>query len=88
MRAEPPLVRLMGFGFLRPKDEIPGADVAGRVEAVGGSVRQFEPGDEVFGDLSACGHGSFAEFVCARSVRTTSSITREKASRRTTNGST
>lgn len=65
MRADPPLVRLMGFGLLNPNDEIPGADVAGRVEAVGGDVTEFEPGDEVFGDLSESGRGSFAEFVCA-----------------------
>jgi len=65
LRADPPFVRLMGFGLLRPNDEIPGADVAGRVEAVGRDVTEFEPGDEVFGDLSACGHGAFAEYVCA-----------------------
>lgn len=65
LRADPPLVRLMGFGLLRPKNPIPGADVAGVVEAVGGDVSEFAPGDEVFGDLSACGHGSFAEYVCA-----------------------
>lgn len=66
MRADPPLVRLMGFGLLSPKEAILGADVAGRVESVGSSVTEFEPGDEVFGDLSECGHGAFAEFVCAR----------------------
>ena len=65
LRADPPLVRLMGFGLFRPSDEIPGADVAGRVEAVGSGVTGFEPGDAVFGDLSACGRGSFAEYVCA-----------------------
>lgn len=65
LRADPPLVRLMGMGLLKPNDEILGADVAGRVEAVGRDVTQFEPGDEVFGDLSACGLGSFAEYVCA-----------------------
>lgn len=65
LRADPPLVRLMGFGLLKPKNEILGADVSGRVESVGSDVTYFSPGDEVFGDLSACGHGSFAEFVCA-----------------------
>jgi len=65
MRAYPPLVRLMGFGLLRPKYKILGADVAGRVEAVGRNVTQFQPGDEIFGDLSGDGFGSFAEFVCA-----------------------
>jgi NADPH:quinone reductase-like Zn-dependent oxidoreductase len=65
MRADPFLVRLMGGGLLKPKHAIPGADVAGRVEAVGGNVKQFQPGDEVYGDLSGCGLGAFAEYVCA-----------------------
>jgi NADPH:quinone reductase-like Zn-dependent oxidoreductase len=56
------LVRLMGGGLLKPKDTIPGADIAGRVEAVGRNVTQFRPGDEVFGDI---GHGGYAEYVCA-----------------------
>jgi NADPH:quinone reductase-like Zn-dependent oxidoreductase len=64
MRADPFLVRLM-FGLLRPKHKILGADVAGRVEAVGRNVKQFQPGDEVFGDLAECGFGAFAEYVCA-----------------------
>ena len=50
LRADPFLTRL-AFGLLRPKHKILGADVAGRVEAVGGNVTQFRPGDEVFGDL-------------------------------------
>ncbi|GAF89921.1 unnamed protein product, partial [marine sediment metagenome] len=37
----------------------------GEVEAVGRNVKQFQPGDEVFGDLSLCGFGAFAEYVCA-----------------------
>jgi NADPH:quinone reductase-like Zn-dependent oxidoreductase len=64
IRADPFLVRL-STGFLKPTKTIPGADVAGRVEAVGGAVKQFRPGDEVFGDLSGCGWGAFAEYVCA-----------------------
>jgi NADPH:quinone reductase-like Zn-dependent oxidoreductase len=55
-------LRLM-FGLLKPKIRIPGTDMAGRVEAVGGSVKKFRPGDEVFGDLSNCGRGGFAEYV-------------------------
>jgi NADPH:quinone reductase-like Zn-dependent oxidoreductase len=54
------------FGLLKPKYRIPGSEIAGRVEAVGGKVRQFRLGDEVFGDLSDCGRGGFAEYVCAR----------------------
>jgi len=49
LRGKPFLVRLMGFGLLKPKHKILGADVAGRVEAVGRNVKQFQPGDEVFG---------------------------------------
>ena len=53
------------FGLLYPKKQILGSDIAGRIEAVGKHVRQFQPGDDVFGDLS--GHwGGFAEYVCAR----------------------
>jgi len=59
------LIRLMGFGLLKPKNKILGADIAGRVEAVGRNVKQFQPGDEVFGELSGCGFGGFAEYVCA-----------------------
>ena len=59
------LVRLMGGGLLKPKHTRPGADVAGRVEAIGSSVKRFRPGDEVFG-LSAGSSGSFAEYVCAK----------------------
>ncbi len=60
------LVRVMGAGLLRPKNKIPGADVAGRVEAVGRNVKQMRPGDEVYGDV---GHGSFAEYACAPASR-------------------
>jgi NADPH:quinone reductase-like Zn-dependent oxidoreductase len=63
LRADPFLVRLMGGGLLKPKDKILGADIAGRVEAVGRNVKQFQPGDEVFGDIADCGGGGFAEYV-------------------------
>ncbi len=49
-------------GFLKPKYHVLGSDVAGRVEAVGRSVRRLQPGDDVFGDIMAC-MGGFAEFV-------------------------
>ena len=52
-------------GPLKPQYKTLGADIAGRVEAVGRNVKQFQPGDEVFGDLSGCGWGGFAEYVCA-----------------------
>ncbi len=62
---KPFIMRLAGFGLLKPKNTIPGAAIAGRVEAVGSNVNQFQLGDEVFGDLSGCGWGGFAEYVCA-----------------------
>ncbi|ELR72021.1 zinc-containing alcohol dehydrogenase [Fulvivirga imtechensis AK7] len=55
--------RFLGFGFLKPKKTL-GADIAGRVEAAGRQVSLFQPGDEVYGDLSGCGFGGFAEYVC------------------------
>jgi NADPH:quinone reductase-like Zn-dependent oxidoreductase len=57
------LIRLMGGGLLKPKNTRLGADMAGRVEAVGKNVSQFRPGDEVFGDIGAYGNGAFAEYV-------------------------
>lgn len=59
------LVRFMGGGLLKPKNTRLGADIAGRIEAVGRHVKQFRPGDEVFGDLAGHGNGSFAEYVAA-----------------------
>jgi NADPH:quinone reductase-like Zn-dependent oxidoreductase len=55
------LIRLMGGGLLKPKNTRLGADIAGRVEAVGRNVKQFQPGDEVFGMV----RGGFAEYACA-----------------------
>jgi len=55
------LIRLMGGGLLRPKSTRLGADIAGRVEAVGRNVKQFQPGDEIFGMV----RGGFAEYACA-----------------------
>jgi len=65
LRANPFFIRLMAGGLLKPKNTILGTDMAGRVEAVGSNVRQFRLGDEVFGDLSRDGGGTFAEYVCA-----------------------
>jgi NADPH:quinone reductase-like Zn-dependent oxidoreductase len=56
------LIRLAG-GFFKPKNTRLGADMAGRVEAVGRAVTQFQPGDEVFGEIGAWGNGAFAEYV-------------------------
>src|SRR5512141_2400737 len=65
MRATPFLARLVN-GFFKPKNPRLGADVAGRVEAVGRTVTQFRVGDDVFGCLSLNEMSSFAEYVCAR----------------------
>ncbi len=62
IRGEPFIARLYG-GLLKPKHTIPGGDIAGQVEAVGRNVKQFQPGDEIFGDIGACGFGAFAEYV-------------------------
>ena len=62
LRAKPFLMRFT-YGLLKPKHKILGAAVAGQVEAVGSNVTQFQPGDEVFGNLSECGFGAFAEYV-------------------------
>lgn len=51
------------FAGLRNPHIILGVDVAGRVEAVGKNVTNFQAGDDVYGDLSDCGFGSFAEYV-------------------------
>ena len=55
------LIRFMGGGLFKPKDTRLGADIAGRIETVGRNVKQFEPGDEVFGMV----RGGFAEYACA-----------------------
>jgi NADPH:quinone reductase-like Zn-dependent oxidoreductase len=61
MAGLPYLVRIMGFGLRAPKVRVRGMDVAGRVEAVGTNVTEFQPGDELFGTCK----GSFAEYACA-----------------------
>jgi NADPH:quinone reductase-like Zn-dependent oxidoreductase len=64
LRGQPSVVRLI-TGLRRPRNRGLGLDVAGQVEAVGTSVTQFQPGDEVFGDLTEHGFGAFAEYACA-----------------------
>ena len=59
-----PFINRLLFGLLKPKVQILGCDIAGKIEAVGRYVKQFQPGDEVLGDISGCGFGAFAEYVC------------------------
>jgi NADPH:quinone reductase-like Zn-dependent oxidoreductase len=61
MTGRPYFVRLMGVGLRKPKARVVGRDVAGRVEAVGRNVTEFQPGDEVFGTC----RGALAEYACA-----------------------
>jgi NADPH:quinone reductase-like Zn-dependent oxidoreductase len=63
----PYVLRLMGSGFFKPKNPIPGTDMAGIVESVGKSVTKFRPGDAVFGETIRTHQwtngGAFAEYV-------------------------
>jgi NADPH:quinone reductase-like Zn-dependent oxidoreductase len=52
-------------GLLKPRHQILGSDIAGRVEIAGRKVARFKPGDEVFGDILDR-MGGFAEYACAR----------------------
>jgi NADPH:quinone reductase-like Zn-dependent oxidoreductase len=63
VRGKPFVIRLF-FGLRKPKKTIPGVDISGKVEAVGGKVSSFNIGDEVYCDLSESGCGGFAEYVC------------------------
>lgn len=56
--------RSMNLGII-PKNRIFGADIAGKVEAVGSNIRQFKPGDEVIGELAGVGFGGFAQYTVA-----------------------
>jgi NADPH:quinone reductase-like Zn-dependent oxidoreductase len=64
LTGSPFMARIMAGGLLRPKRQILGSDLAGRVEAVGRNTKEFRPGDKVFGSLG--NGGAFAEYVCAR----------------------
>ena len=67
MTGEPYLMRLVGFGLLKPKQPVPGQDVAGTVTATGDAVTRLRVGDEVFGIAK----GSFADYAVAREDKLT-----------------
>ena len=64
LRGTPWPFRLVA-GLRTPRFKSIGTDIAGTVEAVGRNVTRFRPGDEVFGELSRCGFGAYAEFAAA-----------------------
>jgi NADPH:quinone reductase-like Zn-dependent oxidoreductase len=79
VRAEPTLIRFMGGGLFKPKHPVLGADMAGKVEAVGPGVESFNVGDAVFGEG---GYGGFAEYAAVeadRFVKKPGNITFEEA---------
>ena len=61
MAGRPYLLRIIGFGFSKPKNRVPGIDVAGTVVAIGSAVTRFAVGDEVYGNAK----GSFAQYAAA-----------------------
>jgi len=63
VRGKPFVIRMM-FGLKKPKTMIPGVDISGKIEAVGAQVSSFKMGDEIYCDVSECGFGGFAEYVC------------------------
>jgi NADPH:quinone reductase-like Zn-dependent oxidoreductase len=94
MRGQPYVLRIMGAGLRKPKDRIPGTDLAGHVESVGTNVTRFRPGDEVFGQSLAVNlwrnGGALAEYAAvpeARFERKPAGLTFEQAAAVPTSGS-
>lgn len=85
MAGLPLIMRVMGFGFRRPKQPVPGMDLAGRVVAVGEGVERFALGDEVLG----IGAGTFAQYAVApesKLVHKPAGVTFEQAAAATISG--
>jgi len=55
----------LAIGLSKPRNSVPGLDLAGEVVAIGEDVTRLQPGDQVWADLSVSGFGAFAEYVCA-----------------------
>lgn len=86
-------LRIMGAGLRKPKNPVPGTDVAGRVESVGKGVTRFQPGDEVFGETLRgypwANGGAYAEYATAPEsglARKPANVTFEEAASVPTSG--
>jgi NADPH:quinone reductase-like Zn-dependent oxidoreductase len=93
MRGVPYVLRIMGAGLRRPKNRVPGTDLAGLVESVGKQVTRFRPGDEVFGQSLVANlwrnGGAYAEYAAlpeAMVERKPASLTFEQAAAVPTSG--
>jgi len=73
LRGIPYVLRAMGSGSRRPKNPVPGTDLAGFVESVGRDVTRFQPGDEVFGQSVGANlwgnGGTFAEYAAVPATK-------------------
>ena len=65
MRGKPFVTRMLS-GLFKPGIKIPGVDIAGQIEEIGSNIKKFQPGDDVFGDISESGFGGFAQYVCVK----------------------
>ncbi|OJV63178.1 MAG: hypothetical protein BGO41_10800 [Clostridiales bacterium 38-18] len=63
LQGKPFVVRVFS-GWIKPKARVKGTDFSGIITVTGSSVKSFKAGDQVYGDLSSCGFGAFAEYVC------------------------
>jgi len=60
---KPVIYRLL-FGLFKPKNPISGMELSGIIEQVGSNVADLKVGDEVYGDISSYGFGTFAAYIC------------------------
>lgn len=63
VRGKPFVIRMI-YGLKKPRINIPGVDISGKIVEVGQKVKSFKAGDDIYCDLSDCGFGGFAEYVC------------------------
>jgi NADPH:quinone reductase-like Zn-dependent oxidoreductase len=79
IRGVPYFVRLVGYGVRKPKNPVPGGDIAGQIEAVGKNVTRFRPGDAVFADVETGGFAEYARVHESLAARKPDSLTFEEA---------